>query len=503
MSIYESVPLPLGKTMCIRVIKIRPSTAHDFSDTILCEFNILNVETGTLLIKDVATGHRDLFSELEKTLDMPQGKTEYRALSYTWGDPPADHEIELHGLRFKVRKNLWDFLDRARRDYFGKYLWIDALCINQAMIQERNHQVSMMGNIYARAARVIVWLGACLPEDLAMMRKITATFYKQGPKGLDCLPRQHQKVILQFYNNAYWRRAWIVQEYVLAKSIDIWFGRLHIRPEILSQMLSSSYEDSFRTKIWESAAMKIVRCRETGVFALDDHQPPRHHKFLNLVKVFGQQMNCADRRDRVYALLPLLNHAERRELDIHPNYSRSEIELYISILKRLHSSAFDDKLEPKQLLQRLNSMLMPRSNGRGVQLAMLDLRSAWHGRGMKVPPLFSDRNHRCGDPIPSEPVLSLKIGGCPNCSLIPTIEGSLLLRHTKGFSLPQWIQWAKALMNSDKPDDILLGRRIAEDIRLIPALPFRPRKHTSKGTTRTGMPVSEPQTTGRIHGAVP
>ncbi len=37
--------------------------------------------------------------------------------------------------------------------------WIDALCINQADVAERNAQVALMRRIYASATRVQVWLG--------------------------------------------------------------------------------------------------------------------------------------------------------------------------------------------------------------------------------------------------------------------------------------------------------------------------------------------------------
>lgn len=38
-------------------------------------------------------------------------------------------------------------------------MWIDAICINQADIPERNHVVGHMKNIYERADRILAWLG--------------------------------------------------------------------------------------------------------------------------------------------------------------------------------------------------------------------------------------------------------------------------------------------------------------------------------------------------------
>ena len=38
------------------------------------------------------------------------------------------------------------------------YLWIDQLCIDQHNTSERNHQVNMMSQVYAKAASIVVWL---------------------------------------------------------------------------------------------------------------------------------------------------------------------------------------------------------------------------------------------------------------------------------------------------------------------------------------------------------
>jgi hypothetical protein len=77
----------------------------------------------------------------------------YQALSYMWGD--ADHEeiIKLNGKPFMVRRNLWSFLWHERsKEYLvlpPKYeslpsisdFWIDAICIDQSNIPERNDPV--------------------------------------------------------------------------------------------------------------------------------------------------------------------------------------------------------------------------------------------------------------------------------------------------------------------------------------------------------------------------
>jgi Heterokaryon incompatibility protein (HET) len=39
------------------------------------------------------------------------------------------------------------------------HFWIDAVCIKQKDEAEKNEQVSMMGEVYQKAQRVVIWLG--------------------------------------------------------------------------------------------------------------------------------------------------------------------------------------------------------------------------------------------------------------------------------------------------------------------------------------------------------
>lgn len=87
----------------------------------------------------------------------------YTCLSYVWGhknDNGGPFPILINGQKFYVFYNLHEFLKIAREKYNRRRLWwIDAICLDQTNIEEKNHQVQLMGVIYYRAKRVIVWLG--------------------------------------------------------------------------------------------------------------------------------------------------------------------------------------------------------------------------------------------------------------------------------------------------------------------------------------------------------
>jgi hypothetical protein len=87
---------------------------------------------------------------------------DYEALSYTWGSSGTNVQIELDGQDVSIRSNLAYAL-AALRNSETRVLWVDALCINQYDIHERNHQVRQMGEIYRQSRKVLAWLGRPSP----------------------------------------------------------------------------------------------------------------------------------------------------------------------------------------------------------------------------------------------------------------------------------------------------------------------------------------------------
>ena len=74
---------------------------------------------------------------------------EYSAVSYTWGSTKDPMKVVVNGCLISVRRNLWQFLRRAKETQDRKVIWIDALCIDQNNVKERDSQAQMMGKIYS------------------------------------------------------------------------------------------------------------------------------------------------------------------------------------------------------------------------------------------------------------------------------------------------------------------------------------------------------------------
>jgi hypothetical protein len=166
------------------------------------------------------------------------GFLNFKALSYAWGDPEErKHQILISGKLFTIRKNLYDFLEVYRKRWATRRtLWIDAICIDQSNITERNHQVWMMGHIYSRAKEVVIWLGldpcynrisglpivrvlaACVLRWPSMLRVIA------GILQMLFRDRIARHRILTLFNARYFTRRWVFAEMLLARKKRVFIG---------------------------------------------------------------------------------------------------------------------------------------------------------------------------------------------------------------------------------------------------------------------------------------
>lgn len=82
----------------------------------------------------------------------------YNAISYTWGDLDTTM-ILINGHPLKVRQNCYGALVQVRQFDSTIFLWVDAICISQGDVEEKNHQVRRMYDVYRNANRVLACIG--------------------------------------------------------------------------------------------------------------------------------------------------------------------------------------------------------------------------------------------------------------------------------------------------------------------------------------------------------
>ncbi|KAH6859114.1 heterokaryon incompatibility protein-domain-containing protein [Alternaria rosae] len=115
----------------------------------------------------------------------------YECLSYAWGTDDHKRPVTINASSLPVTATLHVALEHLRHRSQERKIWIDAICVNQRDIAERNSQVAIMRKIYQNAMRVIVWIGPATAsnekamEFLKMMAKT-----KKNPR-LPSPPRDH------------------------------------------------------------------------------------------------------------------------------------------------------------------------------------------------------------------------------------------------------------------------------------------------------------------------
>lgn len=95
------------------------------------------------------------------------GKAEYEALSYVCGshnDKPDvvcydSRDLEYLIGRLPVYQNLATALRYLRCESRPRTLWVDAICINQDDLHEKEQQIKILSQIYAKASPCTIFIG--------------------------------------------------------------------------------------------------------------------------------------------------------------------------------------------------------------------------------------------------------------------------------------------------------------------------------------------------------
>jgi hypothetical protein len=245
-------------------------------------------------------------------------KFHYCALSYTWGDATPRYCIEVDGVQRFVAKNLWQFLSGACNRGEHRWLWIDALSINQSDTEERSHQVGIMSSIFRGALEVIVWLGpdsghSSILTNLGRLQEATTL----------------RRAFVELCERPYWRRLWVFQEIKHARKIMLLSGRDFLEWDRFAGLFDG------RIKLYNILPTETARRINCSPAA---HMVRIRTKLIdtslwNLLHE-SRHLECTDRRDRVYALLSMATEGLE---DIEPDYRASLRSLGTSVLRNHHT----------------------------------------------------------------------------------------------------------------------------------------------------------------------
>ena len=178
------------------------------------------------------------------------------AVSYRWSTSPPiitididDHDFRLNNDLLRLLSRLASFGEQGKETWF----WIDAICIDQSNIDERNHQVKLMRQIYASAKQVLVWLGeeendsdsaldylnwaldplnrtrglwvfaAHLARESSRIRD-RDNYSRYARVFQQLLTHRVKQAIPCLLQREYWSRMWIIQEILVGRKVIVLCG---------------------------------------------------------------------------------------------------------------------------------------------------------------------------------------------------------------------------------------------------------------------------------------
>lgn len=275
----------------------------------------------------------------------------YCAVSYCWGDPDQLKRIILNHGHFLIHQNLSWLLYHLRLSAEESKLWRDAICIDQASVTERNHQVGLMGIIYKRADTVLAWLGRG-SEDSEMALDLLMNGHRDKHDINDGV----WAALANLCRRAYWYRAWIIQELLLASKVDLLCGDIKVGWKELEHI--ADFMPSGPLELIEASGVaKTLTLADSLPFRFVKQRAKRQRADLRTLLQTYQDSKCIGPRDKVYAMLSLASDCRTSEALV-ADYSKDLCEVYVDVMQFCNNITSRERLRFSFLpLKILNSTL--------------------------------------------------------------------------------------------------------------------------------------------------
>jgi hypothetical protein len=274
----------------------------------------------------------------------------YESVSYVWGQNDRNFTLSFRDSTvLRITRSLFSALPLLSRHCRSGYLWIDQICIDQSNLEERNHQVRYMGNVYKQAKQVFIYLGPKLPvidpdDLLTLLHHVEKSRYNASTfttafrlrssleehihpdYGSSSHSARHWRDIVRLFQHPWFTRAWVFQELVLSNivmfaidqklaSLDAILDLGHVVASLESRSLPNFQHDLCLTRspgFQQLRLMADVRTRRMTHGSID---PDLFWSILSQVAPICQSSN---EQDTLYAFLGLLQDPR---IDIWPDYS--------------------------------------------------------------------------------------------------------------------------------------------------------------------------------------
>ncbi|KAI3390345.1 hypothetical protein diail_10012, partial [Diaporthe ilicicola] len=261
----------------------------------------------------------------------------YEAISYCWGDRQVRKDVTCQGVPVFLTTSLWGALREFRDSVETRILWADAICINQEDKDEKTRQVRLMPEIYARAQRVLVWLGPMdeagllsgihesiqelhgfLPDfdgnetlsQEARQNLVAEMAIRDRREGRPNMDEYDLKPLVELISRPWFTRKWVVQEVSLAREVRLHIGSGVQLPwvDLSSLVVKIQSMGSLPHIVRLSTSLEDIGNFELGLFNLGVMNHIKHFRAIGRGTLVDAVMatrgtSCSDDHDHIYAVL--------------------------------------------------------------------------------------------------------------------------------------------------------------------------------------------------------
>ena len=263
-----------------------------------------------------------------------------------------------NGATVYITSNLQKVLRHVRLLQKPRTLWADSICINQEDSAEKEQQLALSGQIYAKARRVLIYLGddphgyasaaaSLLSElnEMVLKNTVSSYSYNQFPhlepdERERLLADERWTPLLAMTQQPWFGRGWVVQEAGLAADPVIIWGDVEM-----------SWRSVTRVWVWISQRLQQLRLRYPNADLMNvahmDLYRSRHRIEIKSLYVstyshdldfLGFLQSCRrlgfkENSDRVYAFLSFSSKTNFYFHDIRVDFSKTPEEVYLELAR--------------------------------------------------------------------------------------------------------------------------------------------------------------------------
>ncbi|CAK46256.1 hypothetical protein M747DRAFT_317364 [Aspergillus niger ATCC 13496] len=230
------------------------------------------------------------------------------ALSYTWGSALKPFSMRTPEGDIPLTASLYYALSRIHQTDGSINIWADGISINQSDATEKSQQISLLPTIYRQATQVYGWVGDGANDSSLALKSLQDIH--ASPLMVSRLGKRAWAAIIELFARAWFVRAWIIQEVILARDLHIVCGSEKLPWEKLYSAVQTceKYAETSVKNLKIPATRNLQPILSLGETRKKYHENQKR-ELLDLFELF-QHAKSTLKRDKLFTLLNIAADAE-------------------------------------------------------------------------------------------------------------------------------------------------------------------------------------------------